>query len=65
MSNKFIEKARQFKNTFASYDELQKYSIYNYQLTRITFSFKTIYRFNEAAPPSVIEENNQSNLSQE
>jgi len=45
MSNKFIEKARLSKNSFASYDEYQKYSIYNFQATATTFPFSRIYRF--------------------
>jgi len=48
MSNKFIEKARLSKNSFASYDEYQKYSIYNFQATATTFPFSRIYRFQEA-----------------
>lgn len=62
MSNKFIEKARQSKNTFASYDEYQKYSIYNFQPTATSFPFSRIYRFNEAAPPGYEPKNEQINL---
>jgi gamma-glutamyl hydrolase len=58
MSNKFIEKARQSKNSFASYDEYQKASIYNFQPTATTFPFSRIYRFPERAPTQI--ENNLS-----
>ena len=50
MGNKFIEKARQSKSAFTSYDEYQKTSIYNFQPTATTFPFSRIYRFLEKAP---------------
>ncbi len=65
MSNKFIEKARQSKNSFSSYEEYQKLSIYNYHPTPTTMSFTNIYRFNEAAPSTYVEITEQVNLSRE
>jgi hypothetical protein len=47
ISNKFVDKARLSKNTFASFDEYQAVSIYNYPLTKTTMSFTRIYLFNE------------------
>ena len=50
MSNKFIEKARQSKNSFASYDEFQKVSINNFQTSATIFPLSRIYRFFEMSP---------------
>lgn len=49
MSNKFIDIARQNKNTFNSNDEFRKHVIYNYQARFTTMSFTQIYLFDEKA----------------
>lgn len=47
ISNRFVEIARQNKNSFASPLEFTKASIYNYQTHPTTMSFTEIYVFNE------------------
>jgi hypothetical protein len=48
LSNKFVEKARQSPNRFASYDEFTSLVIYNYKVQSTTMSFIQIYLFKEA-----------------
>lgn len=55
IANKFVEKARQSKNQFSSFDEYQNLSIYNYHTSPTTMSFTQVYIFNETKPTEVLE----------
>ena len=57
LSDKFMDKARLSKNTFASFDEYQDVSIYNYPLSKTTMSFTRIFLFNETKFMDSLREN--------
>lgn len=54
LSNKFVEDARNSKNTFGNDEDFMKASIYNYRTQSTTMSFTSIYLFDEL---NLIEEN--------
>jgi gamma-glutamyl hydrolase len=47
LSNKFVEQARNSKNTFGNDADFMKASIYNHRTQATTMSFTSIYLFNE------------------
>jgi len=66
ISNRFIEYARKNKNSFSSYEEFKKHSIYNWDAHATTMSFIQIYTFDEKVITNAInEEDQETHLSVE